>query len=196
MIRQVACREDAWNGCGRAVCLGDNIAPHMRFQLVLDQFVGGGVADGDEDPVARQFLRCARVTMGQAYTCHAFGVCIAEYFVDHMVPYSFDLGMLEQTVLQDFLGAQRIPAMHQRDLGGKVGQKQGFLHGGIAPPYNHNFPAPVEEAIAGGACGDAEALEGFFALKAEPARLRTGCQDHSVGGVCGATVADGGEGAL
>ena len=84
---------------------------------------------------------------------------VAEHFLDLGVPDHLDLGVLEQPLLQDALGAELAAAMDDRDLGGEVGEEQRFLDGGVAAADHHDFLAAVEEAVAGGAGGNAEALE-------------------------------------
>ncbi len=57
------------------------------------------------------------------------------------------------------LGAEVIAAVNERDLGGEVGQEQGFLDGGVAAADHDDFLVAIEEAVAGGAGRNAEALE-------------------------------------
>jgi hypothetical protein len=47
----------------------------------------------------------------------------------------------------------------QRHLAGEVGQEQRLFDGGIAAADHHDLLAAIEEAVAGGAGRDAEALE-------------------------------------
>src|SRR3546814_12533537 len=58
-------------------------------------------------------------------------------------------------------------------------------------PYTTLFRSPVavEEAVAGGAGGDAAAVEPLLAGDAQPARLGAGRDDHGVGRVGRAAVA-------
>src|SRR3546814_4627550 len=58
-------------------------------------------------------------------------------------------------------------------------------------PYTTLFRSPVavEEAVAGGAGGDAAAVEPLLAGDAQPARLGAGGDDHGIGGVGRAAVA-------
>ena len=109
--------------------------------------------------------------------------------VDGAVPDHLDLGVLEQAVLQDALGAEMIAAMHDGHLRGEVGQEQRFLDRGVAAADHDDFLAAIEEAVAGGAGRDAKALEFFFRRHAEPARLRAGGEDHGFGEIDVAAVA-------
>jgi hypothetical protein len=65
---------------------------------------------------------------------------------------AFFLG--EQLVLQDFLAAQLVAPMHQRDVAGDVRQVERFLDGGIAAADDRHRLVAVEEAVAGGASGN------------------------------------------
>ena len=71
--------------------------------------------------------------------------------------------------------------MHQRDLGGKIGEKQRLLDGGVAAADHQHFLAAIEEAVAGGAGGHAIAAEFLLRRQIEPARLRAGRQHQRLG---------------
>ena len=55
-------------------------------------------------------------------------------------------------------------------LDGEVGEEQRFLDRGVAAADHQHFLAAIEEAVAGGAGGDAEALELLFATAAPSQR--------------------------
>ena len=110
-------------------------------------------------------------------------------FVDRAVPDHLDLGMLEQPLLQDALGAEMIAAMHDGHLRGEVGEKQRFLDRGVAAADHHDFLAAIEKSVAGRAGRHAKALEFFFRRRAEPARLRAGGEDDGFGEIDVAAVA-------
>ena len=55
-----------------------------------------------------------------------------------------------------------------------------LLDGGVAAADDEHVLALEEEAVAGGAGGDAEALEALLGGKAEPARLRAGRDDERI----------------
>ena len=80
-----------------------------------------------------------------------------------LIPDHLDLRVLEQALLQDLLGAEAVAAVDDRDLGGEVGEEQRLLDGGVAAADDDDLLAPVEEAVAGGAGRDAEALEVLLA---------------------------------
>ena len=71
--------------------------------------------------------------------------------------------------------------MHQRDLGGEIGEKQRLLDRGIAAADHQHLLAAIEKSIAGGAGGDAIAAEFLLAGQIEPARLRAGRQNQRLG---------------
>ena len=106
------------------------------------------------------------------------------------IPAHLDLGVLEQPVLQDALGAEFVAAVDDGHLAREVGEEQRLLDGGVAAADHDHFLVAVEEAVAGGAGRDAEALELLLGRQAEPARLRAGRDDQRVGGVDRAAVAD------
>ena len=83
----------------------------------------------------------------------------ADDLVDGAVPDDLDLRVLEQALLQDLLGAEVIAAVDHGDALGEVGQEDRLLDGGVAAADDDHFLALVEEAVAGGAGGDAIALE-------------------------------------
>ena len=53
--------------------------------------------------------------------------------------------------------------MDQRDLGGEIGEIERFLDRRVAAADDHDLLVAEEEAVAGGAGRDAEALEGLLA---------------------------------
>jgi hypothetical protein len=116
------------------------------------------VADGDEDAVHAM----SRVLPSSRLDPHAGDAgIVAQHLVDRVVPDRLDLAGLdlgEQLVLHDLLGAQGVAAVHQVDLAGDVGQVQRFLDGGIAAADHRHVLVAVEEAVAGGAGGNAAPL--------------------------------------
>ena len=132
---------------------------------------------------------CAGAGVAQLYAGDRFRRVGARYFFDRGVPDDFDFRMREQALLQHLFGAQRIAAVEQRHRIGEVGQEQRFLDRGVAAADDRDVLAAIEEAVAGGAGGDAVAFERFFGGQAEPARLRAGGDDQHVAGVDRAAVA-------
>ena len=94
------------------------------------------------------------------------GFSAPKHLFERGVPYDFDLGMLEQPILQDLLGAEGVAAVHQGDLGGEVGEIERFLDRGVAAAYDDDLLAAVEEAVAGRTGRYAITLE--LLLRGEP----------------------------
>src|SRR5262249_54492132 len=98
---------------------------------------------------------------------------------DHRtIPNDLDFRVPKQTVLHDFLGAQRIAPVDQRHLGGEIGKKDCLFHGRVAAADDAHLLATEEEAVAGGACRNAEAAQLLLARQAQPARLGSGAYDQ------------------
>jgi hypothetical protein len=94
-----------------------------------------------------------------------------------LIPDHADIGLREQALLQDLLAPQAVAAMHQRDVAREVRQVQRFLGRGIAAADHGDILAAEEEAVTGGAGGDAEARQLLLTRNAEPAGLGAG-GDH------------------
>ena len=94
-----------------------------------------------------------------------------------LVPQHRDPLVGEQALLQDALGAQRVAAMDQGDVGRMVGQVQRLLDRGIAAADHRDLLAAIEESVAGRTGADALALQRLLAVEAQPLRLRAG-RDH------------------
>jgi hypothetical protein len=84
----------------------------------------------------------------------------------------------------------------QGDLGGEAGEEQRLLHRRIAAADDGDLLAAIEEPVAGGARGNAEAAERLFRLKAEPFGLRPRGDDDGFGDEHRARIADEPERAL
>ena len=84
--------------------------------------------------------------------------------------------------------------MHDRDMAGQMRQIERLLDGRIATADHHHILAAIEEAVAGGAGGDAEPLEDLFARDAHPLGLGAGGNDQSIAGVDGSRIAGEAEG--
>ena len=195
LVGDVTGGEHAGNiGRGR-VRRGDEIAVRFHRQLALEQLGRWRVADGDEDAVDGQVGGFAGFDVFQAGCGDAQRILIADHLFQRRVPEDFDLGVLEQAVLQDLLGAEAFAAVDDGHLGGEIGQEQRLFHGGIAAADNQHFAAPIEEAVARGAGRDAEALEFLLGGKVQPFGLRAGRDDDGIGGIDRAALADCAEGA-
>ena len=142
------------------------------------------MADGDEDAGQRDVARIATIARGDADAGDP--AVVAQYFLQHVVPDDLDLAFLltlEQLVLQDLLRAQRVAAVHQRDLAADVAEVQRFLDGRVAAADHRHVLLAVEEAVAGGTGGNTLALEGLFGWQAEVLGRGAGGDDQAVSGV-------------
>ncbi len=112
LVLHVTGRVDAFDiGRGR-IGLGDQIALAVHRELALEQLGVGRVADGDEHAVGGKLALRARLHVAHA---HALDQRrrrrLAGDFLDRVIPQHRDLGVLEQAVLQDLLGAEAVAAM-------------------------------------------------------------------------------------
>ena len=80
--------------------------------------------------------------------------------------------------------------MHQRHMGGDVGEINRLLDRRIAAADDDNPLAPKEESVAGGAGGDAKTLELLLARQAQPSGLGARRDNERVAGVNLAEVAE------
>ena len=94
-----------------------------------------------------------------------------------------------------FLRTQLVATVDQVDFLGDVGQVQRFLDGGIAAADHLNHLVAVEEAVAGGAGGNALPMKASSDDYAQVLRGGTGGNDQCIAGIS-ATIALQCEGAL
>ena len=99
-------------------------------------------------------------------------------------------GILVQPLLEYALGAEAVAPVHDRHLGGEIGEKQRLLDCGIAAADHQHLFAPIEEAVAGGAGGNAVAAKLLFRRQVEPARLGAGGENEAVGQIDIAGIAN------
>ena len=91
---------------------------------------------------------------------------------------------------------KRVAPVHERHLRGEVGEIERLLDGGVAAADHDDLLAAEEEAVAGRAGRDAEALELRLRGQAEPLRLGAGGDDQRVAAIGVAGVAGEAERAL
>src|SRR5712692_10665684 len=113
LVLDVAGGIDAGDLGGGRIRPRDDIAFAVESQLTLEYLRHWRMPDGDEDTVAGDLPR--RRGFGVAYddAGNARRVLLADDLLDDAVPYDGDLGMAEQPILQDLLGAQLITAMNE-----------------------------------------------------------------------------------
>src|SRR5262245_47950598 len=189
VVGHVAGREDARHRGRRRERRGLDVARGLHVQLPCEQLGSGGMADGDEYAVRRALAARAGFDVAQNDAFHLQWVLLAQNLFEHGVPDHGNFRILEQTVLQNLFGAERIAPVHDRDARSEIGEEQRLLDRGIAAADHQHVIAPIEEAIAGGASGYAIALEFLLGRQVEPARLGTGRNNHAVGEVVIAGIA-------
>src|SRR6516165_10298082 len=138
---------------------GLDVAGRFHLDLAGEQFGGRRVADGDEHAVGGNGGTRPGLDVAQLDLCDLARLLGAADLGHLVVPYHFDLGMLEQALLQDALGAERVAAMDHGHLVGEIGEEQRLLDGGVAAADHHDFLALVEKPVAGGAGRNAVAAE-------------------------------------
>ena len=97
--------------------------------------------------------------------------------------------MGEEAVLQDALGLEFVAPVNHGDFAGEIGEEEGFFDRGVAAADDQHLPVAVEEAVAGGAGGNAEALEILFRWQVQPLGLGAGADDQRIAGIDLAAVA-------
>ena len=154
------------------------------------------MADRDEHAVDLALGDGAGLYVLELHAAYLERVLGAGDVFEDAVPDHLDLGMLEQPVLQNLFSAKRVAPVHDRDLGGKIGEEQCLFDRGIAAADHDHFLVAIEEAVAGRAGRHAIAFEFLFGGQIEPARLRAGRDDERVGEIDVAGIADQLEGPL
>ena len=189
VVGDVAGGEDAGHrGRGR-MTVGDDVAGRLHLHLAGEQFGCRLMADRDEHAVDRRSVTAPVLMFLSRTPLDLQRVLAAGDVVQRAVPDHLDLGMLEQPVLQDLFGAERVAPVHDRHLGGEIGEEQRLFDRGIAAADHDDFLVAVEEAVAGRAGRHAVALELLLGGQIEPARLRAGRDDQGVGEIDVAGIA-------
>src|SRR5690606_15690083 len=106
---------------------------------------------------------------------------LAEDLLDDGVPLDLDLRVGQRAVDHDLGGAERVPAVHDGDLRGELGEEGGLLHGRVAAADHGDVLVAEEEAVAGGAGGDAAAHHLGLAGDVQRAVGRAGGEDDRAG---------------
>ena len=108
-----------------------------------------------------------------------------------MVPFDGDVavfGLFHQLVGENFFRAELVAPVNDGDVRGDVGEVQGFLDRGVAAADHGHGLVAVEEAVTGGAAGDALALELFFRFQSQVHGRGAGGDDQGVAGVAAAVA--------
>ena len=115
---------------------------------------------------------------------------------DRGVQLPLDLRVVLRAIQHDPGGAELLAAVDDRDLRGELGQERGLLHRGVPAADDHDLLALEEEAVAGGAGGDALAHQARLGLEAEELRRGARGDDDGVGRDLAAGVERQAEGTL
>ncbi len=92
-----------------------------------------------------------------------------------------DLGVSHGALEHDLGGAELLAAVDDGDLGGEAGEEESLFHRGVAAADDCDLFAGGEEAVAGGAGGDAVADEGLLGGQIQPARAGARGDDQRAG---------------
>ena len=131
------------------------VALVVQVELALEQLGARVVADRDEQAGDRELggLAGLEVAQRQAGELAASPVDLG----DLAVPDELDLRVGEGAVLHRLGGAQGVAAVDDRDGLGEAGEEGGLLHRGVAAADDGDVLVLEEEAVTGGAPGDAAA---------------------------------------
>src|SRR4029079_17706700 len=138
---------------------GLDVARRLHVDLTGDELGRGRVPDRDENAIRSNLGEGAGLDVLQSHALDLQRRLVAVDCFQHRIPDHIYFRILEQTVLQDFFGAEGVAAVYDRDAGGEIGQEQRSLARGVAAADNDDPPVAIEKAVAGGAGGYAVAFE-------------------------------------
>jgi hypothetical protein len=171
-VLDVSAGEDAGDDLavegGEDVVAGLDVAFGVEVKHAFEGDGIGDVADGEEHEGDREHVLFAGDLV---FDAEALDVLFldAEHLFDDGVGEEADVGVSHGAVEHDLGGAELFAAVDEGDLGGEAGEEEGFFHGGVAAADDRDLLARGEEAVAGGAGGDAVADEGLFGGEVQPA---------------------------
>ncbi|ESQ07370.1 sugar ABC transporter ATPase [Streptomyces sp. PVA_94-07] len=161
--------------------LHHDVALVVQVELSGEEFGAGVVADGDEQSRGRPLtdLACQRVAQGHSAE-HAVLLLDLD---DLAVEREGDLVVGEGAVPHDLGGPQGGAAVDDGDGAGEAGEESGLLHGGVAAADHDDVAVAEEEAVTGGAPGDATSGQLLLVREAQLAVAGSGRDDHGLGAV-------------
>ena len=142
------------------------------------------VADRDEHTLQIDISGTVIFDIPDAHASHT--TVVTQDFIERVVPLDGNhtfLGLLEQPVLQDFLGTQCIAAMHEGDMRGNVRKVQRLFNRRVAATDDGHGLVLEEEPVTGRAGRDPAALEGLFRIQPQVHRGGTGRDDQGITGI-------------
>ena len=184
-VGDVACGEHARQVRARGAAFGDDIAA-IEFDLAAKERGLRIGADGDEDGVRAERGLLARGCVFQREACDLLAV--AEDLRDDRVHEEGDFAVCLHAVHHCLRRAELVAAVDDSDGGTEAGEEVGVGHGGVAAAEHRDFLAGEEEAVAGGAIGDAMAGVLLLARGAELAVRGAGGDDDGTALIAGAGV--------
>ena len=179
-VNDVARGKHAGNGSLRRTTLNRNRVVLGNLQLITNEFHARVRTDSNEQTLDLQAALRAIIGVGEGYRLQ---VALAVHSGHGRIPDNLDLRVIEDSLLHNLGGAESVAAVHQVHLGCEGGQEESLLQGGVATADHGNFLVFEEEAIAGGAPGNAITGETILALDVELTHLRTGGHDDGLGQV-------------
>jgi hypothetical protein len=183
-VLDVSAGEDAGDDLavegGEDVVPGEDVAVFVEIEHALEGGGVGDVADAEEHEADGKDVLFAG---GAVFEAQAFDVLLfyAEDLFDGGVGEELDVGVGHGAVEHDLRGAEFFGAVDQRDFCGEAGEEERLFHGGVAAADDGDLFAGGEEAVAGGAGGDAVADEGLLGGQVEPAGASPGGDDDRAG---------------
>src|SRR6056297_1968825 len=118
------------------------------------------MTDCDENAVHRPLDDLAGFDVRKPRPVNRFRVRIAEHLIEHGVPNDFDLRMLHEPLLEDFLRSEFVATVDECHTAGEVCQEERLLDSCVPAADDHHFLAPIEEPIARGTSRYPKALIG------------------------------------
>ena len=145
---------------------GDQIAGRRHLELAFEELRCGRMPNCDEDAIGGPFRAFSGFQIPELDASDRFRRRRADDIFDNGVPDHVDLRILQQSLLQDFLGTQRIAAVDQRHAIGEVRQKQRLFDSRVAAADDDDLFTLVEKAVARCAGRNAVAFEKVFRMEA------------------------------
>src|SRR5690606_10902927 len=155
VVDEVARGEDALEVRARRRRVDLDVTGLVQFDLALEQLRARVVADRDEQAGDRQRAPLAGDGVGDRDTGDL--AVLAEDLLDDGVPLDLDLRVGQRAVDHDLGGAERVPAVHDGDLRGELGEEGGLLHEIGRASCRERLTMPVDAA---GVMYDATTLTG------------------------------------